>query len=48
MKQIMILIEISNTRSQLCDILTYVATTDMDKAEFRIVYTAIVEKMRAI
>lgn len=44
--KLLILVEATNTRSQLVDILSYIATSDMAESDYMTVYTAVINKMR--
>lgn len=44
--KLLILVELTSNRSQCCDILIYIATTEMSEADYMTVYTAVINKMR--
>lgn len=47
-KELMILVEVTENRSRLVDILAYAATTQLSHDEYFMVHRTIVEKMQEI
>lgn len=44
--KLLILVEVASNRSQCCDLLRYIATTELNNDEYMVIYTAIIDKMR--
>lgn len=44
--KLLILVELTTNRSQCCDILSYIATSDMAEDDYMTIYTAVINKMR--